>query len=148
MQVLLVSSNNLNQELFHYSLARSHSMMAISWTSRKCTTDLKKGKFGLYYRVSARLLLLDRTVLALSQAHSCRKEIVDRHAHHSNLILIHEYKLSFNIEVKKLDDSDSSNNIETLIISICMEKNIGNNKKDIMLHYSNNGKSINDIFRP
>ncbi len=29
-----------------------------------------------------------------------------------------------------------------------MEKNIGNNKKDIMLHYSNNGKSINDIFRP
>ena len=61
---------------------------------------------------------------------------------------MHEYKLSFNIEVKKLDDSDSSNNIETLIISICMEKNIGNNKKDIMLHYSNNGKSINDIFRP
>jgi hypothetical protein len=27
-------------------------------------------------------------------------------------------------------------------------KNIGNNKKDIMLHYSNNWKSINDIFRP
>jgi hypothetical protein len=29
-----------------------------------------------------------------------------------------------------------------------MEKNIGNNKKDIMLHYSNNWKRINDIFRP
>jgi hypothetical protein len=77
---------------------------------------LKKGNFGLYFRISARLLLPDRTMLALSQAHSCRKEIVDRHAHHSNLILMHEYKLSFNIEVKKSDGSDSSNNIETLIV--------------------------------
>ena len=90
-------------------------------------------------------------MLALSQAHSCPKEIVDRHAHHSNLILMHEYKLSFNIEVKKSDGSDSSNNIETLIIS---RKNVSAWKKTlgiirrIMLHYSNNWKRINDIFRP
>ena len=88
-------------------------------------------------------------MLALSQAHSCRKEIVDRHAHHSNL---HEYKLSFNIEVKKSDDNDNSNNIEILIISrknvSAWKKNIGNNSKVIMLHYSNNGKSINNTFRP
>jgi hypothetical protein len=56
-------------------------------------------------------------MLALSQAHSCLNEIVDRHAHHINLRRMHEYKQSFSIEVKKSVDSDSSNNIETLIIS-------------------------------
>jgi hypothetical protein len=45
-----------------------------------------------------------------------------------NLILMHEYRLSFNIEVKKSDCSDSSNSIETLIIveeCIGVEKTLG-----------------------
>jgi hypothetical protein len=70
-----------------------------------------------------------------------------------NLILMCEYRLSFNIEVRKLDlNSNGSNNIEVLIIS---RKNVsawktgnGVNNKDIKLYYSNNGESINDIFRP
>ena len=70
-----------------------------------------------------------------------------------NLILMFEYRLSFNIEVRKSDlNSNGSNNIEVLIIS---RKNVsawktGNsgNNKDIKLYYSNNGESINDIFRP
>jgi hypothetical protein len=69
-----------------------------------------------------------------------------------NLILMFEYKLSFNIEVKKSDYSGSSNSIEVLIISrkdvLSWKKGNGVSKKDIELHYSNNGKSINDIFRP
>ena len=70
-----------------------------------------------------------------------------------NLILMFEYRLSFNIEVRKSDlNSNGSNNIEVLIIS---RKNVsawktgnGGNNKDIKLFYSNNGESINDIFRP
>jgi len=68
-----------------------------------------------------------------------------------NLILMFEYKLSFNIEVKK-SDYNSSANIEVLIISrkdvLAWKKGNGISNKDIRLHYSNNGKSINDIFRP
>ena len=70
-----------------------------------------------------------------------------------NLILMFEYRLSFNIEVRKSDlNSNGSNNIEVLIIS---RKNVsawktgnGVNNTDIQLYYSNNGESINDIFRP
>ena len=69
-----------------------------------------------------------------------------------NLILMFEYKLSFNIEVKKSVYSGSSNSIEVLIISrkdvLAWKKGNGVSKKDIVLHYSNNGESINDIFRP
>ncbi|MGB8085946.1 MAG: hypothetical protein WCF07_06625 [Nitrososphaeraceae archaeon] len=69
-----------------------------------------------------------------------------------NLILMFEYKLSFNIEVKKSVYSGSSNSIEVLIISrkdvLAWKKGNGVSKKDIELHYSNNGESINDIFRP
>lgn len=69
-----------------------------------------------------------------------------------NLILMFEYKLSFNIEVKKSDYSGSSNSIEVLIISrkdvLAWKKGNGVSKKGLELHYSNNGESINDIFRP
>jgi hypothetical protein len=70
-----------------------------------------------------------------------------------NLILMFEYKLSFNIEVRKSDySSGSSNSIEVLIISrkdvLAWKKGNSISKKDIELHYSNNGESINDIFRP
>jgi hypothetical protein len=69
-----------------------------------------------------------------------------------NLILMFEYKLSFNIEVKKSDYSGSSNSIEVLIISrkdvLAWKKGNGVSKKNIELHYSNIGESINDIFRP
>jgi len=68
-----------------------------------------------------------------------------------NLILMFDYKLSFNIEVRK-SDFNSNDNIEVLIISrkdvSAWKKANGINNKDIKLHYSNNGKSINDIFRP
>ena len=70
-----------------------------------------------------------------------------------NFILMFEYKLSFNIEVRKSDySSGSSNSIEVLIISrkdvLAWKKGNSISKKDIELHYSNNGESINDIFRP
>src|ERR671918_468433 len=45
-----------------------------------------------------------------------------------NLILMFDYRLSFNIEVIKNSD--------------------GNNNEDIKLHYSNSGEKINDIFKP
>jgi hypothetical protein len=69
-----------------------------------------------------------------------------------NLILMFEYKLSFNIEVKK-SAYNGSGDIEVLIISrkdvSAWKKGNGvNNNKDIKLYYSNNGDSINDIFRP
>ena len=68
-----------------------------------------------------------------------------------NLILMFEYKLSFNIEVKK-SDYNGSGDIEVLIISrkdvSAWKKGNGVNNKDIKPYYSNNGESINDIFRP
>ena len=69
-----------------------------------------------------------------------------------NLILMFEYKLSFSIEVKMSDISNSGNDIEVLIISrkdvSAWKKGNGTSKKDMELHYRNKGKSINDIFRP
>ena len=69
-----------------------------------------------------------------------------------NLILMFEYKLSFNIEVKKSEYSSGSNNIEILIISRrdvpTWKKATSVSNKGIKLLYSNNGVSINDIFRP
>ena len=68
-----------------------------------------------------------------------------------NLILMFEYKLSFNIEVRK-SAFINNNNIEVLIISrkdvSAWKKGNGAINKDIKLHYRNNGESINDVFRP
>jgi hypothetical protein len=72
-----------------------------------------------------------------------------------NLILMFDYRLSFNIEVKKWDYSDE---IEVLIISrkdVSAWKNSdGTNDNNsssterINMHYSNNGQKINDVFKP
>lgn len=67
-----------------------------------------------------------------------------------NLILMFDYKLSFSIEVKS--DFGGGNIIEVLILSrkdvLAWKKGNSINNKDIKLHYSNSGESINDIFRP
>ena len=63
-----------------------------------------------------------------------------------NLILMFDYRLSFDIEVKS---SSSDDEIEVLIISrkdIPAWKN--NNTHNVKLHYSNSGHRINDIFKP
>jgi hypothetical protein len=69
-----------------------------------------------------------------------------------NLILMFDYRLSFNIEVKTSDHHDE---IDVLIISrrdVSAWKN--NDGKDnsstqhIEMHYSNSGQKINDIFKP
>ena len=70
-----------------------------------------------------------------------------------NLILMFEYRLSFDIEVRKSDlNSNCSNDIEVLIISrknvLAWKKGNTANNKDIKLYYSNNGERINDTFRP
>ena len=72
-----------------------------------------------------------------------------------NLILMFDYRLSFNIEVKNSDHSDK---IEVLIISRkdvpAWKENYGiddNNNRSterIKMHYRNNGQKINDIFKP
>ena len=74
-----------------------------------------------------------------------------------NLILMFDYRLSFNIEVKSSDYSDE---IEVLIISRkdvsawkqndVSDDNNNNNKSTerIKMHYRNNGPKINDIFKP
>ena len=71
-----------------------------------------------------------------------------------NLILMFDYRLSFDIEVIKDSDSSSSNKIEVIIIS---RKDVpawkkGNrnsiNNTDIKFHYSNSGERINDVFKP
>ncbi len=68
-----------------------------------------------------------------------------------NLILMFEYRLSFEVDVKNSDIS-GSNNIEVLIISrkdvSAWKKDKGISNKDIKVHYSNNGERINDIFKP
>jgi hypothetical protein len=63
-----------------------------------------------------------------------------------NLILMFDYRLSFDIQVKNSD----SDKIEVLIISrkdIPAWKSNGSNQ-DVKLIYSNSGERINDIFKP
>ena len=70
-----------------------------------------------------------------------------------NLILMYDYRLSFNIEVKSSDYSDE---IEVLIISRKdVSTWINNDGADensstqhVKMHYSNNGQKINDVFKP
>ncbi len=72
-----------------------------------------------------------------------------------NLILMFDYRLSFNIEVKSTDYSDE---IEVLIISrkdvSAWKENDGsddNNNRSterIKMYYRNSGQKINDIFKP
>jgi hypothetical protein len=70
-----------------------------------------------------------------------------------NLILMFDYRLSFNIEVKSSDDRDE---IDVLIISrrdVSAWKNKdgednNNSTQHIKIHYSTNGKKINDVFKP
>jgi hypothetical protein len=65
-----------------------------------------------------------------------------------NLILMFDYRLSFDIEVK--NSENGSNKIEVLIISrkdIPAWKSNGSNQ-DVKLLYSNSGERINDIFKP
>jgi hypothetical protein len=63
-----------------------------------------------------------------------------------NLILMFDYRLSFDIQVK----NSGSDKIEVLIISrkdIPAWKSNGSNQ-DVKLIYSNSGERINDIFKP
>jgi hypothetical protein len=63
-----------------------------------------------------------------------------------NLILMFDYRLSFDIQVKNPD----SDKIEVLIISrkdIPAWKSNGSNQ-EVKLLYSNSGERINDIFKP
>ena len=63
-----------------------------------------------------------------------------------NLILMFDYRLSFDIQVKNSD----SDKIEVLIISrkdIPAWKSNGSNQ-EVKLLYSNSGERINDIFKP
>ncbi len=70
-----------------------------------------------------------------------------------NLILMFDYRLSFNIEVKRSDNSDE---IEVLIISRKdvsawkVSDGTGDNggPQRINVHYRNNGQKINDVFKP
>jgi hypothetical protein len=70
-----------------------------------------------------------------------------------NLILMFDYRLSFDIEVIK-DSDGSSNKIEVIIIS---RKDVPawkkgnhscNSSTDIKFHYSDSGERINDVFKP
>ena len=66
-----------------------------------------------------------------------------------NLILMFDYRLSFDVEVKSSGTHDDK--IEVLIISrkdIPAWKSSNDNTHNIKLHYSNNGHRINDIFKP
>jgi hypothetical protein len=72
-----------------------------------------------------------------------------------NLLLMLDYRLSFNIEAKGLDIGDQ---IEVFIISrkdVCTWKNSDashhpNNSSitNITVHYRNSGRRINDVFKP
>ena len=65
-----------------------------------------------------------------------------------NLILMFDYRLSFDVEVKS---SGSDDEIEVLIISrkdILVWKSSNVNTHNVKLHYSNSGHRINDIFIP
>jgi hypothetical protein len=72
-----------------------------------------------------------------------------------NLILMFDYRLSFDVELKSSGDHGSSSNdkIEVLImsrkdVSAWKKSNRATTSKDIKLHYSNSGQKINDIFKP
>jgi hypothetical protein len=65
-----------------------------------------------------------------------------------NLILMHDYRLAFDVEVK-----NSDNQIEVLIISrkdvLAWKQDINNNgNSEISLYYSRSDVKINDVFRP
>lgn len=65
-----------------------------------------------------------------------------------NLILMFDYRLSFDVEVKSPGSDDE---IEVLIISrkdILVWKSSNVNTHNVKLHYSNSGHRINDIFIP
>jgi hypothetical protein len=65
-----------------------------------------------------------------------------------NLILMFDYRLSFDVEVKSCSSDDE---IEVLIISrkdIPAWKSSNVNTHNVKLHYSNSGHRINDIFKP
>ena len=68
-----------------------------------------------------------------------------------NLILMFDYRLSFDIKVIKNSD-ENSNKIEVLIISrkdvSAWKKGNDSGNKDRRLKYSNSGERINDIFKP
>jgi len=72
-----------------------------------------------------------------------------------NLILMFDYRLSFDVELKSSEDdedSSSNNKIEVLIISrkdvSAWKSNDTSTTQDIKLHYSNRGQKINDSFKP
>jgi hypothetical protein len=64
-----------------------------------------------------------------------------------NLILMFDYRLAFDIEVKNSDKE-----IEVLIISRkdvpTWKENDDSNSPEIKLYYNKNGLKINDIFKP
>ena len=65
-----------------------------------------------------------------------------------NLILMHDYTLAFDVELK-----NSDNPIEVLIISrkdvLAWKEDINNKRNsEISLYYSRSGVKINDVFRP
>ena len=68
-----------------------------------------------------------------------------------NLILMFDYRLSFDIKVIKNSD-ENSNKIEVLIISrkdvSAWKKGNDSGNKDRRLHYNKSGERINDIFKP
>jgi hypothetical protein len=71
-----------------------------------------------------------------------------------NLILMFDYRLSFDIEIIKDSDSGSSSNkIEIIIISrkdvpVWKKGNRSGSNTDIKFYYSNSGQRINDVFKP
>jgi hypothetical protein len=68
---------------------------------------------------------------------------------HGYEILMHDYRLAFDVEVK-----NSDNQIEVLIISrkdvLAWKEDINNNNgnSEISLYYSKSDVKINDVFRP
>jgi hypothetical protein len=66
-----------------------------------------------------------------------------------NLILMFDYRLSFDVEVKSSGTHDDK--MEVLIINrkdIPAWKSSNDNTHNIKTHYSDNGHRINDIFKP
>jgi hypothetical protein len=59
-----------------------------------------------------------------------------------NLILMLDYRLSFDVDVKK------GKAIEILIISRKKVPAWKNNNSDVKVYYNNSGVKINDVFRP
>ena len=66
-----------------------------------------------------------------------------------NLILMFDYRLSFDVEVIK--NSNSGGEIEVLIIrrkDVRVWKSNSSSNQDINLHYRKSGERINDTFKP